>query len=197
MHGKRMIVDWRSCLGINAESENEFLDQIVNQYRDFLGRDLVSLEIGSYHGLSSALLAQYGTVFAIDLWGDIHDCESDYETIGQVNFVFFIQNMLRLQLLGRVFPLVSTSQILNHLPPMKFDVIYIDGGHYYHLVRMDIERTRRHLGPNGLLICHDYKRNGDAPDLGVNIVVDELLATEKWIVIEKFQGTVVLTRSGQ
>lgn len=185
-------VHWKSCPPINAQVENEFIDGVVRRHHDMLGRDLVSLEIGSFQGLSAALLAQYGTVYAIDLWGDIHDCFAHPETIGQENFVPFIKNMLRLNLIDRVFPMVSSSAILDTLHPLKCDIIYVDASHYYPAVKLDIQRSQKHLRGDGLWIFHDYKREGDNPNLGVNIAVDELLATETVVIYEQFNGCIVL-----
>lgn len=187
-------INWRSCRPINAQIENEFLDGVVRRHYELLGRELVSLEIGSFHGLSAALLAQYGTVFAVDLFGDLHDCFANPETIGQETFVAFIKNMIRLDLIDRVFPMVSSSAILDLIPPMGFDVIYVDASHYYSAVKLDIQRSEKHLRDDGIWVFHDYKRTGDNPDLGVNIAVDELLTEREFEIHDQFNGCIVLKR---
>ena len=52
--------------------------------------------------------------------------------------------------------------------------MYVDASHYYEPARLDIQRSKVHLAPNGLLIVHDYKRPGDRPDVGVNQAVPSL-----------------------
>lgn len=48
-----------------------------------------------------------------------------------------------------------------------FDLIFIDGCHYYDYVKKDTENALRHLQPGGLIVWHDY---GDIKD--VSRVVD-------------------------
>src|SRR5512135_119996 len=138
-------VDWRSCEPINANDENEFLNRVAHHlYRRF-GRALKSLEVGSYRGCSAALLAQYGVVFCLDLWADLFDCEANYDQIGKVNYMEFMDNMVRLKLMNDcVFPSIASSKILNYMPPMEFDLIYIDANHDYAPVKQDISITERH-----------------------------------------------------
>ena len=188
-------LDWQNVRPIiSSQEEYEWFDHIASDHYSNLGRDLLSLEIGSYCGQTSVLLAQYGPVFAIDLWGDVHNGLGHMSNIGQVNFVPFIQNIIRYDLVERVFPIVSTSAVLDKLPQMAFDIIYVDAAHYYEPAKLDIDRSKRHLAPNGLLVCHDYKRPGDAAHIGVNRAVDEFLESGEFKIKEHFKGLVVLER---
>jgi predicted O-methyltransferase YrrM len=191
-----MVIDWKSCRAINAQTENEFINEVLKKYHTLEGERLLRcLEIGSFQGLSAAMLAQYGIVFCIDLWANLFDCEAHYESITKVSFNEFVANMVRLNLLNdRVFPIISSSVVLTHMEPMLFDVIYIDANHDYVPVCKDIERVEKHLSPSGILIFHDYKRVGDRPDIGVNQAVDELLAQERHDVYDRHNGCIVLSR---
>jgi predicted O-methyltransferase YrrM len=187
-------IDWESCLKINDQEENKFLEKVARQHSLNLGsRILRSLEIGSYQGLSAAILAQFGIVFCIDLWADIFDGVAHYDQIGKVNYEEFRSNMVRLKLMNEsVFPSISSSKMLEHMMPMDFDIIYIDANHDYEPIRQDILATERHLRKGGLWIFHDYKREGDRPELGVNRAVDELLDIGKFSCYQKYKGCIVL-----
>ena len=195
-----MTLDWKSCESIGSLEEYEVFDRIVSDHRNTLDHDLFILEVGSYHGQSTILLAQYGWVIAIDLWGDIHDGTAHPESIGKENLNAFVQNMNDNRLIetGRVFPIVSTSVVLNFLHPYQhFDLIYIDASHYYEPAKLDIERSKWNLAPDGLLVIHDYKRPGDRPDVGVNQAVDELIESGEFVIREHFGGLVVLKRAAK
>jgi predicted O-methyltransferase YrrM len=193
-----MKLDWRKCT-IQGGSDEEYsaFDRIVGEHRTRLGRDLRICEIGSCYGRSTVLLAQHGPVLAIDLWGDIDDGANHPEMVGQ-NFATFHQAMREHGLFlpkERVFPALSTSAVLDILRDEMFDVIYIDADHHYEPVRLDIQRSQRHLAPSGLFMFHDYKRPGDNPKLGVNIAVDELLATGDYVIKEHVGGLLCLQRT--
>ena len=185
-------INWRSCQEINERVDNEFLDRIARKHQESLGRDLISLEIGSYQEATASILAQYGVVFAIDLWGDVFDGFSKYETIGQVNFIPFIQNMTRLKIIDRVFPIVSSSLVLEFLSPLSLDLIYIDASHYDEPVKLDIQRSVGHLRSAGLLAFHDYFEDPNRPHVGVKRAVDKLLGEGKFTIHEQFPNCMVL-----
>jgi hypothetical protein len=190
------VYDWKSCESISVLSEYEVLDELISAQHQRLGRDLFCLEVGSYRGQSTVLLAQYGTVFAVDLWADIHDGMLNVERAGQENLIEFLDTMRRFNLIAeqRVFPVISTSAFLDCLFSMELDVIYIDGSHYYDDARLDIQRTEKHLSLTGIYIFHDYKRPGDNADLGVNRAVDELLEPGDYRVQKHFEGLICLER---
>ena len=189
-------LDWQSCTPISSQSEYEVFDRVMREYHAKAGRDLSIIEIGSYRGQSTVLLAQYGFVFAVDLWGDIHDGVAHTDTIGKENLLPFIETMVRFDLIGkRVFPIVSTSRVLGFLPILRADVAYVDASHYYEPAKTDIEQCVRHLSQDGLLVCHDYKRPGDSPLIGVNRAVDELIESSEWKIKEHYNGIVFLQRN--
>jgi predicted O-methyltransferase YrrM len=204
-----IVLDWRSCFSMAEEPEQVKLEEWVSAHAATKGRELLILEIGSFQGQSTALLAQGGTVYAIDLWGNVDVGLQSYDTIGQQHFEAFIQNMIRLQLIERVYPIVSTSKFLDTLPLMNFDIAYIDGGHAYEDVKQDIEKARRHIASDGLLAFDDYKRPGfgyppfnpDHPHHGPNDpwggvarATDELIAEGEFVIKEHYLGKICLCR---
>jgi predicted O-methyltransferase YrrM len=64
---------------------------------------------------------------------------------------------------------------------IPFDIVFIDGCHYYEYVKMDTQNSLRHLKSGGILIWHDYGMYKD-----VSKVVDE---TAKKIRVKAIRGT--------
>ena len=156
-------LNWRSCEFISSQREQVELDRIVCEFQHSIGRGLNILEIGSYRGQSTVLLAQYGNVIAIDLWGEVNHGTMHPDSYGKVNLQSFVENVSQFGLLGaRIFPIVGTSEILERMHPEPLDLIYIDADHSYEPCRADIYRSIIYLQPGGMLLCHDYKRPGDA-----------------------------------
>ncbi len=62
-----------------------------------------------------------------------------------------------------------------------FDIVFIDGCHYYEYVKMDTQNSLRHLKSGGILIWHDYGMYKD-----VSKVVDEAAKTIK---VKAIRGT--------
>lgn len=177
-----------------CEEEYSAFERLVGEHHKLLGRDLFILEIGSAFGRSTILLAQFGKVIAIDLWGDIHEGVEYPDMIGS-NFDAFRETLQRFDLINkRVFPVLSTSKPLDLLPHMSFDVVYVDADHHYEPAKLDIQRSKNHLTQGGLFVVHDYKRPGDNPELGVNRAVDELLAEGDFVIKEHRRGLVCLQR---
>lgn len=199
-----MLIDWRSCESMSDLPELEKLESWCSEKRDSMGRDLISLEIGSYKGKTTAIMAQFGAVYAVDLWGNVDDGIGCYADIGQHHFVAFIQAMIRLKLIERVHPIVSTSVVLESLPNLSLDFAFVDASHHYEDVKKDLWRVEPHISEGGLIACHDYKRDswgyGDCsrsqtdPWGGVARAVDEFCETCQWKIKEHFLGIVLLER---
>jgi len=198
-------VDWQSCHSMSEMPELLKLEEWAAFVHDREKRDLFILEIGSFCGKTTALLAQFGQVLAIDLWGNVDNGLGSYESIGQQHFHTFIQNMIRLRLVERVHPVVSTSSFLDSVSrPLNFDFAFIDGCHSYDGIKLDLDRAEPHLSDNALLVCHDYKRpgwgyppydrggQGTDPWGGVGRAVDELLNEGMFQLHEHFLGIVAL-----
>ena len=205
-------INWRSCFSMNDLPEMEWLERQAEALYNKEGRDLRILEIGSFHCQSTSLLAQFGTVLSIDLFADLHDGMAHYDNIGQGHFVDFIKNVIRLKLVDRIFPVIATSNFLDNLPNMEFDLIFIDASHKYVETKKDIEKSVRHLGRDKLLIIHDFLRDGYArgpynkdhphhtfdpkkdPWAGVAKAVNEFIALGEFGISYHYSGIVELKR---
>jgi len=160
---KKRVLPWRSVSTMSPwDREYDILEKYCEHvwYLYDCCTNL-AIEIGSYHGKTTAIIAQYfPNVLAIDLWGDIHKGTEKPSTIGQESFVPFIQNMIQMELIGSVHPIVSTSKCLAGFPFLGAELVFIDASHHYEDVRVDIDQAMQHLDDNGMIIFHDYKRNG-------------------------------------
>jgi predicted O-methyltransferase YrrM len=152
-------LDWKLLHSMGEIPEFEKLERWANECRDKGGAR--ALEIGSFHGKSTALIAQFfNPTYAVDLWSNVDDGMNSYVDIGQQHFVPFIQNMIKLKLIDHVIPIVGTSSVLDSMPYLDLDFIYIDASHYYKDVKKDIECAVRHLSKVGVIVGDDYKRPG-------------------------------------
>jgi hypothetical protein len=153
-------LDWKSLDTVGGEDiELSKLEEWASQCRDVGGTR--ALEIGSYHGKSTTILAQFfNPLYAVDLWGDMLDGINHYCDIGQVHFVPFISNMIKLKLIDLVIPLVGTSEMLQLFPFLNIDFIYIDGSHHYDDVKKDLNCAHVHLSNLGVIVGDEYKRPG-------------------------------------
>jgi predicted O-methyltransferase YrrM len=154
----------------------------------FIGANNV-LEIGTYDGNTALNLAANlsggGCVTTIDLPAD-WDGRFVYEVPPS------LQNVTDRKAIGiqyrqtayepRIRQVLGDSagidwKILN--PP--FDLIFIDGCHYYEYVKKDTENALRNLRRGGVIVWHDY---GEFKD--VSRAVDE---TAKQITVHSIRGT--------
>jgi SAM-dependent methyltransferase len=203
------IIDWRSVESMSEDHELEKFESWAKDKYDTKQRELRILEIGSFKGKTTAILAQFGIVYAVDLWGNVDQGDKCYNDIGQHHYISFIQNMIRLKLIDRVFPITSTSVFLDTLPNLELDVIFIDAGHFYEDVKKDIGMSFKHLVDDGIMIFHDYKRPGFGyppydpnhphhgphdPWWGVVKAVDEFISLGEFEIQEHYAGIVCLRK---
>lgn len=206
-------IDWQSVdsMSISDLPEHLALEAWCNTLSKERGRDLRLLEVGSYHGRTSALLCQFGQLIAIDLFGDIGDGMSRPEYIGVGHFNEFIETIKRLNLIDRIFPIVGTSSYLEFFPDLYLDLAFVDASHYYQNVKKDLRNVQRHIAQGGIIAVHDYKRPGwgyspepgevkrsdNDPWSGVAKAVDEFLESEEWKLFNKVRGIGFLARKGE
>jgi predicted O-methyltransferase YrrM len=199
-------LDWRSLHSMGEIPEFEKLEEWAKASHE--GGGTSALEVGSYHGKSTVIMAQFfNPVYAIDLWGNVEQGLRGYQDIGQHHFEPFIKNIISLNLIDHVFPIVSSSSILELLPPLNIDFVYIDASHMYEDVKKDLLFVRRHLSNIGCIACDDYKRPGwgyppynpgnphhgpNDPWKGVAKAIDEFLATNDFKIIEHHLGKVLI-----
>jgi hypothetical protein len=181
---------WRSIRELCQEQCLTVIEQVCEELS--LIRPLrLAIEIGSWHGCSTLVLAQYfPKIICVDLWGDLLDGESQPDTMGRADsFNTFLTNMQTHDLYNKtVFPIVASSEVLNIFDPLEADVIFIDACHYLEEVRLDIKNSKKHVAKDGLYIFHDYHHEP------VKQAVDELVATGEFKVYAQGGWSIILKR---
>lgn len=178
----RESIDWRSIgfPGLPEQlPEYEKINEWCQEYLASLPGG-VALEIGTWHGRATALLAQYfRTVITIDTFDT--DNFVDRITRGQAqSWRAFHANMARLGLEDRIITICGSSEQLGMLPYLDAGMVLVDGDHSKEWCIADISRATDHLRPGGLIVVHDYKRGRYSPDpwRGVAEAVDTILRGE-------------------
>jgi predicted O-methyltransferase YrrM len=175
----------RSCLGLTTP-RGEVLN--ANRYRHIL--DWVKgthcrriLEIGVWRGDTSEVLIRNSSnphveYHGIDLFEDSHDDLVREEYSLRAHSMALVQK--RLEKTGkRVFLHKGLSKdIYPKLleDSIKFDLIWIDGGHSYETVKFDFELYSKLLTENGIIFFDDYTEDPYLPD--VKRYIDSELLTD-------------------
>jgi predicted O-methyltransferase YrrM len=107
-------------------------------------------EVGVYRGRTTRVLLDNSQahIWCVDTWNyDIEDWPAFRRTIGKD--------------WGRITPMrmrssIAAPRLFYEFGAGWFDMIFIDAGHDYQSVRVDIESYRQLLRPGGLFCGHDY-----------------------------------------
>jgi cephalosporin hydroxylase len=168
--------NWKEikCMVEDEQVEKEYLalDKVCGEVREELGFGLC-IEVGSFRGRSTALLAQYFIVMAIDTWGLGEDqgqtgTMENYSDFGN-EIKPFLKNMTDRELIywlgssnsvNRVIPICGVSGVLHAFPYLGAKFVFIDADHTYPSVLHDINSCAKHLEVGGIISIHDYCRPG-------------------------------------
>lgn len=89
----------------------------------------------------------------------------------------------------RVTVVTGDSAVQARRLPSPFAAIFVDGDHTYDGVRRDIEAIHDLLGPDGVLLFHDYfHKANETGDYGVKRAVDEGASAYGWLYRGRFGG---------
>ncbi len=125
-----------------------------------------ALQIGCYKGRSSYVIGK-------NIKGSLLDIDSFVGDFGKYSLTAdlattYIKNIH--ELLGTKIELViGNSQEVLKILNKDFDLIFVDGSHFYENVKMDIQLSIPLLRPGGLLCGHDYSHSKE-----VKQAVDEI-----------------------
>ena len=149
-------MSWPKITSAVTAAESERLEE--------LARDRTVLEVGSWYGYSTVLMARVARiVHAVD-WHRGDDHAGHRDTLGAI-----WANLGEYGLLDRVVLHVGRAEtILPLLRPGSFDVAFLDGLHTTEAVARDAAMILPLLRPGGTLAFHDYGR------FGVKAAVDGL-----------------------
>ena len=145
------------------------LDHVLKS-RENLDNPLLVVEVGSWLGASTRVMAKEiksrglskSKVIAIDTWlgspehlGDDEQLEVLYET--------FISNVKHEKLEDVICPFRISSAQGGHFliqNSIVCDIVYIDAGHEYESVKLDIDIFWSILKPGGFMLFDDYAWSG-------------------------------------
>lgn len=134
------------------------------------------LEIGSYHGRSTAVMCQ-----GLAAGERIHVCDA-FELEGGDDFAMRPTPELLRRNIARANPNLAEDRVVIHnclsqdltFPAeQRFRFIHIDGGHADEICSSDLRLAQRHILPGGVIVVDDYAH----PDWrGVSTATDRFLA---------------------
>lgn len=150
---------------------------------------VVMVEVGSYHGASSVLLAEAirrsprgGRLYCVDTWRNDAMSSGIQDTWG----IF----QRTTEPWGNVIVAVRGDSKTVELPFSEpIDLAFIDGDHTYEGCLADAQRFAPRLRDGGRLVLHDH-----AWYSGVAHVVGDLLRQEQWIIESVAANLIVLRK---
>lgn len=116
-----------------------------------------AVEIGSWKGLSSSIIARYsGLLFCVDTWrGAENEPTMKREAMLRSVFSVFQSNIEILGLTEKIRPmLMSSAEALKVFRSDQLEFVYIDGDHSYEAVMQDLTWFD-FISPGGILAGHD------------------------------------------
>lgn len=150
------------------------IGRILYDHARLIPAEHAIVELGSYHGKSTAYLALAAregggqTVVAIDTWSEeFSDWRSSVmERIPSPTFEKFTEQLTWIGLIDQVEPHQSTSVEAGHdyyTALLDGDVdpiglLYVDGDHSYEAVMADYEAWSKSLAPEGIILFDDYTK---------------------------------------
>ena len=152
----------------------------LNAFKDVRGDIRNVLEIGAFEGQTTVFLAwlfPQAQITCIDPWQNYNEVSSGMNDVKAV----FDENTKNLK--NRVRSIRGNSS--RELPRLitegdKFDIIFIDGSHYYGDVMIDSQLSWRLLKPGGVLIWDDYLwRRKEYGKLVPKLAIDQFLTAYK------------------
>lgn len=117
-----------------------------------LARDRLVLEIGTFKGRSTLVMAETAkTVHTVD-WHYGDAAVGDEWTLP-----CFFRNVWTRDLVDRVVAHVGRAEnVLPLFAAETFDLVYVDGSHLFPDVKADIEEATRVVKPDGTIALHDW-----------------------------------------
>jgi hypothetical protein len=168
-------------------TEHEFIETWARKASEEFGEDSLAIEVGSYCGSSTTLIAQFFRVVTIDLWYPLEDY-SDV-TIGD-NFSNFMDTWKKYNLKGRVYPMLgSTNTLKEVLHNLSAVFCFVDGDHSYEGAMCDLLFCHDNLIPSGYMVVHDCPRAET-----IKRAVDDLITMHSYTMLEVCGDGVIALR---
>lgn len=144
---KNGIIKWE----IPTHLTNTELIQL-NKLAKTLAENSIALEIGSYLGASSLILAKglppNSKLYCVDTWGNHAMSEGQWETYER-----FIQNTKAVK--EKISPIRAWSLEAAKKFDKKIDLLFLDGDHSYKGIKSDVDAWLPKLNSGGIVVVHD------------------------------------------
>jgi len=175
---------WEGFVGKSHSSQKEY-----EWMASLTPKNGVFVEVGSYHGVSAAWLAQKRPDLLIICVDPFPPKTDEYDESGDINL--WIQNK---QETMRLF--VGSLKEFWHIAKRGIaDTIFIDGDHRYDPVMADLHDALRVCTPDGRIFCHDYSRPRDEDVSDVARAVNDFCKTLSFKIEKQTWSTVLIDRS--
>ncbi len=67
---------------------------------------------------------------------------------------------------GKITQIFNDSKLFDETPYLgKMDLIFVDGSHAYSYIMSDTQKALNMLAPNGIILWHDFRGNGEVADV--------------------------------
>jgi predicted O-methyltransferase YrrM len=183
--------------------------RVLYDYAVRVPADQAIVEIGAYHGKSTAYLALAAregggqTVITVDTWSEDH---SEWRSavaahIPSPTFEEFTRQLTWIGLIDQVEPHEGESvvtameyeQALKDEDVNPIGLLYVDGDHSYEAVMADFDAWKRSMAPEGVIIFDDYNKSNP----GVVKALRELRDTKRIIPLAVEAGRLVPAYVGE
>ena len=135
---------------------NDWFSLNINVWQNYLIllKEIKYLEIGSFEGRSAVFMGELNNVEEITCV----DTFQGSDELNNINFDLVYKNCSEnLKKLNKPYNLIKdTSHNFFQKNDKKFNVIYIDGSHFYDDVKKDFITSMNCLSEGGILICDDF-----------------------------------------
>ncbi len=148
-------------LDIKSDFPQRDAKALENVVQKILKDNVIIAEIGSWKGMSTAVMAKtvadfHGKVFAIDHWKGSEGVPEHQQSKTSDMLSVFRYNMKALNLSNYIFPLVMTSEIASSIyQDNSLDMVFIDADHRYKYIKQDIELWLPKVKSRGIIAGHD------------------------------------------
>lgn len=136
---KKIDLNTRRADRSSDENGINVLHGLDDLCKNYITKDTSMIEMGCLDGVSTSLFAHYAKI--------VHTIDNNPEPIRTRLYenIIFYKGPFK-----RIFPKLTLAY------PDKFDLIYIDGSHYYERVCQDIELALTLIKDTGYISGHDY-----------------------------------------
>ena len=157
LYGKLQTIEsgWNSEFG---EADAEALASLIMKVKHF---KMVVIEVGSWKGCSSAVIASViktvgGTLWCIDHWQGNTGVRAHEEASHRDILAVFRANMRSLGFFDIVYPIVADSLSASRMMNDNIaDIVFIDADHHYQAVKRDIAIWLPKVKKGGIISGHD------------------------------------------